>query len=119
MSQRREPIALSGPHGDRAPLFSALGDGTRLRLIGTLSHGGARSITELAGDSELTRQAITKHLRILEDVGLVNAERRGREVRFSLMPKPIDEARKYLDLVSKRWDGALSRLKAFVEADGP
>jgi DNA-binding transcriptional ArsR family regulator len=101
----------------RAPLFAALGDSTRLELIGRLSLGRPSSISALTEGSRLTRQAITKHLRILEEVGLVRGERRGRETRFHFVPRPIDEARRFLDHVTRQWDGALGRLKAFVEAD--
>jgi DNA-binding transcriptional ArsR family regulator len=116
MSRRRDLAAVPGRLLARAPLFSALGDSTRLRLIGNLSGGEPRSISELAEGSDLTRQAITKHLRILQDVGLVHGERHGRETRFELTPEPISEAVKYLDLVSRRWDEALARLKSLVEA---
>jgi DNA-binding transcriptional ArsR family regulator len=115
MSRRRDLAPVPGQLLARAPLFSALGDGTRLRLIGNLGGGQPRSISELAEGSDLTRQAITKHLRVLEDVGLVHGERRGREIRFELKPEPISEAVKYLDLVSRRWDEALARLKSLVE----
>jgi DNA-binding transcriptional ArsR family regulator len=117
MSRKRKAGGLAGGFPANAPLFSALGDRTRLQLIGHLSLGQARSISELAAGSDLTRQAITKHLRILEEVGLVQAERRGREIRFTFLPQPMDEARRYLELVSRRWDQALARLKALVEAD--
>jgi DNA-binding transcriptional ArsR family regulator len=117
MSRRRDLSALAGMDRAGAPLFAALGDGTRLRLIGNLSRGQARSISDLAEGSSLTRQAITKHLRILENVGIVHGERRGREILFEYRPKPIDDAMRYLDLVSKQWDGALARLKALVEKD--
>jgi DNA-binding transcriptional ArsR family regulator len=117
MSRRRDISAVPGQLLARAPLFSALGDGTRLRLIGNLSGGEPRSISELAEGSELTRQAITKHLRILEGVGLVHGERRGREILFEFKPKPISEAIKYLDHVSRQWDEALGRLKKLVESD--
>ena len=117
MSRRLRAGALPGSSQATAPLFSALGDGTRLQLIGRLSRGQARSISDLAEGSDLTRQAITKHLRILEGVGLVRGERRGREILFTFLPKPMDEARRYLEIVSRQWDQALARLKAFVEAD--
>src|ERR1700733_9040048 len=113
MSRRRDPDVAG------APLFAALGDSTRLELIGRLSLGQPRSISGLTEGSRLTRQAITKHLRILEDVGLVRAERGGREIHFHFVPQPIAEARRFLDRVSSQWDGALGRLKAFVEADQP
>jgi DNA-binding transcriptional ArsR family regulator len=117
MSQRRDFQRLLDAQLDRAPLFSALGDGTRLRLIGRLSLGRPQSISELAGGTDLTRQAVTKHLRILEGVGLVHGARRGRETLFEFKPKPISEAMKYLDHVSRQWDEALARLKSLVEGE--
>jgi DNA-binding transcriptional ArsR family regulator len=99
----------------RALVFAALGDETRLLLVARLSGGQPHSISELAHGSRLTRQAITKHLRVLENVGIVHGVRTGRENRFALDLQPMQEARKYLDLVSEQWDQALSRLKSFVE----
>jgi DNA-binding transcriptional ArsR family regulator len=99
-----------------ASVFAALGDETRLRLVGRLSGGAALSISELSGGSRLTRQAITKHLRVLENAGLVEGTRRGREMRFRFTPGPVGEARDYLDAVSSQWERALTRLKSFVEA---
>ena len=99
----------------RAPVFAALGDKTRLALLARLSDGRPHSITQLSRGSRLTRQAITKHLRVLESAGVVHSERAGRESRFELDPKPIADIREYLDLVSKQWDQTLSRLKSFVE----
>lgn len=98
-----------------APIFSALGDQTRLLLLGKLSSGRPHSISQLARGSKLTRQAITKHLRTMESAGIVHGVRKGRETLFELNPKPIDEIRKYLDSVSTQWDQALARLKALVE----
>jgi len=98
-----------------APIFAALGDETRLLLVAKLIGGRPHSISELTEGAKLTRQAITKHLRVLESAGIVHGIHRGRETRFELDPEPIDEIRKYLDLVSRQWDEALSRLKAFVE----
>lgn len=98
-----------------AIVFAALGDETRLSLVTKLSGGQARSIAQLTEGSKLTRQAITKHLRVLESVEIVRSVRSGRENLFELHPQPIQEATKYLDLVSKQWDAALSRLKSFVE----
>jgi DNA-binding transcriptional ArsR family regulator len=97
------------------PVFAALGDETRLAIVATLSDGAARSISNLSADSALTRQAITKHLRVLEGAGLVTSSRKGRESRFALRPAAIDEARTFLDAVSRQWDDALERLRAFVE----
>jgi DNA-binding transcriptional ArsR family regulator len=103
------------PAHDPAPLFAALGDRTRLSLLTKLSDGQTRSIAGLAGDTALTRQAITKHLHVLENAGLVISTRVGRESHYVFRPEPIDEIRAYLDQVSKQWDHALSRLQAFVE----
>jgi DNA-binding transcriptional ArsR family regulator len=100
---------------DPASVFAALGDRTRLALVSRLSEGRPRSITQLTTGSRLTRQAVTKHLRMLEGAGLVRHERVGREQRFHLVPQPIDLARAYLDGLSAQWDEALQRLKAFVE----
>ncbi len=100
----------------RASVFAALGDTTRLSVLGRLTTGEPQSITRLTQGSRLTRQAVTKHLRVLEGAGVVRSVRVGRESRFTLEPKPIDEARAYLDLVSRQWDDALARLKAFVES---
>ncbi|WP_084691243.1 ArsR/SmtB family transcription factor [Sphingomonas sp. SRS2] len=101
--------------GDPAPIFAALGDRTRLSLLMTLSDGATRSITMLSADTSLTRQAVTKHLRVLQEAGLVESIRQGRESRFACRPVPLDEARAYLDRVARQWDDALGRLKDFVE----
>ena len=98
-----------------AAVFAALGDGTRLLLIAKLSGGRPHSISQLTEGSRLTRQAITKHLRVLESAGIVHGVRMGRESRFKFNPKPIEEIREYLELVSEQWDRTLARLKAFVE----
>jgi DNA-binding transcriptional ArsR family regulator len=99
----------------RAPVFAALGDETRLLLVAKLCSGQPYSISQLTQGSKLTRQAITKHLRVLERVGIVHSIRSGRESRFQFDPQPIEGMREYLDLVSRQWDQALSRLKSFVE----
>jgi DNA-binding transcriptional ArsR family regulator len=111
---------MSSPEPQRensnpAPVFAALGDATRLELVGRLTDGQARSIAQLTGGLSLTRQAVTKHLRVLEQAGIVRSSRSGRESRFSYVPSPIEHARSYLDGVSGQWDDALSRLKSFVE----
>jgi DNA-binding transcriptional ArsR family regulator len=98
-----------------ALLFAALGDKTRLALVTKLGAGQPSSIAELTSGSRLTRQAITKHLRVLQRAGLVHSAREGRESRFELDPHPIVEMQDYLNLVSKHWDEALARLKLFVE----
>ena len=98
-----------------APVFAALGDETRLALVAKLGTRRRYSIAELTEGSRLTRQAITKHLRVLEGAGIVRSMHRGRESLFELDPEPIEEITKYLGLVSAQWDQALTRLKAFVE----
>ena len=98
-----------------AHLFAALGDETRLRLVSRLCDGGPMSITRLTGGSNVTRQAITKHLRVMEGSGLVRSMRRGRESVWRLDQRRLADARRYLDMISKQWDGALLRLREFVE----
>jgi DNA-binding transcriptional ArsR family regulator len=101
---------------DPAPVFAALGDPTRLSLLRKLSDGGTQSIARLSVDTRLTRQAVTKHLHVLEKAGLVGSVRVGRESQYAYRPEPVAEARSYLDTVSARWDEALGRLKALVES---
>ena len=115
--RRREP----------ARVFAALGDETRLALVAKLCGGESQSISELtdfvaergagskAAGRKLTRQAVTKHLRVLERVGLVRCAHAGREARFEFDPGPVGEMREYLEFVSAKWDEALGRLKMFVE----
>jgi len=100
----------------RASVFAALGDATRLSVLAKLVHGERLSITRLTEGTKLTRQAVTKHLRVLADAGVVRSVRSGRESHYELAPKPIDEVRRYLDQVSRQWDDALARLKAHVES---
>ncbi|MBA3477924.1 MAG: helix-turn-helix transcriptional regulator [Lautropia sp.] len=100
-----------------ASVFAALGDPTRLELVARLSDGQTRSITQLTGGLGQTRQGITKHLRVLEQAGLVRSIRIGRESQFAFSPDPITRARSYLDTVSMQWDDALGRLQRFVEAE--
>jgi DNA-binding transcriptional ArsR family regulator len=98
-----------------AAICAALGDETRLALLSTLAGGETRSIAQLTGGSRLTRQAITKHLRVLEDAGLVRSARSGRQTLFSFEPAPLQELRSYLERVSAQWDVVLGRLKTLVE----
>ena len=98
-----------------APVFAALGDETRLKLIARLSGGESRSISQLTEGLKLTRQAISKHLRVLEGAGIVHGVRAGRESLFEFDPAPLQQAKSYLEVVSEEWDQALGRLKSFVE----
>jgi DNA-binding transcriptional ArsR family regulator len=97
-----------------APLFAALGDETRLALVSRLA-GGPLSITRLTDGTGITRQAVTKHLTVLAGAGLVRDERHGRERIWQLDAAQFETARRYLDLVSQRWDDALNRLRRYVE----
>ena len=112
----RQSHSRSGPR-PRAPahVFAALGDETRLLLVRKLSSGGPHSISQLTRGSRLTRQAITKHLRVLENAKIVRSVRSGRQNLFEFNPESAQELKRYLDFVSARWDEALSRLKSFVE----
>lgn len=108
---------LSKRHSSKniAPLFAALGEETRLRLVIKLGDDGPTPIIGLAAGAGITRQAITKHLRVLEEAGLVRNHRRGRESVWQLEPKRLEYARGYLELISKQWDDALGRLRKLVE----
>lgn len=113
MSQAR---GLATAHvRDAAPLFAALGDETRLRLLLRLANGGPESIAHLSERASVSRQAITKHLDVLAKAGLVRGNRRGREHIWALEPKRLADARVVLEQISQHWDDALDRLKAFVE----
>ena len=96
-------------------MFAALGDETRLALLARLSGAGPWSIVRLTAGSEVTRQAVTKHLHVLAGAGLVRDVRRGRERIWELEPGKLAEARRTLDEISKRWDESLDRLKQLVE----
>lgn len=96
-------------------VFFALGDGTRLAVVKRLVAAGALSATALSDGAEVTRQAIVKHLRVLEGAGLVTHDRRGREVLYALEARRLDEARAFLEAASARWDRAIERLRRLVE----
>lgn len=98
-----------------APLFAALGDETRLALVVRLCTEGPGSIAKLSERAHVTRQAITKHLSVLEEAGLVRSERRGRESVWAFEPKRLDEAHLFLERISTGWDDALERLRQHVE----
>jgi DNA-binding transcriptional ArsR family regulator len=100
---------------ESAPIFAALGDETRLRLVSRLCDDGPMSIASLTRGATVTRQAITKHLRVMEDAGLVRSTRHGRESFWRLDPGRLEELRHNLALISKQWDDALGRLRKFVE----
>lgn len=98
-----------------APLFAALGDGTRLTLLSRLCDGQPQSIAQLTHGTGLSRQGVSKHLAILEKARVVKSERVGRESRFSVRSVTLTEAMQYLDRASHQWDDAIGRLRRFVE----
>jgi DNA-binding transcriptional ArsR family regulator len=108
--------ARGGALADSAALFAALGDETRLGLVARLCGGGPQSIVRLTAGSAVTRQAVTKHLRVLAGAGLVRSERRGRERRWMLAPEQLELARRYLDLMSEQWARRLEALEAHLDA---
>jgi DNA-binding transcriptional ArsR family regulator len=111
----RDRFAGPGQLRRYAPVFAALGAEQRLTLLSRLSDAHPRSISQLSEGSTITRQGITKHLRVLEKAGLVRAETVGRECLYEFKPKAMEEAHGYLARVSSQWDQALARLKTFVE----
>jgi DNA-binding transcriptional ArsR family regulator len=108
--------ARGGTLADSVPIFAALGDETRLGLVARLCAGGPQSIVRLTAGSAVTRQAVTKHLRVLAEAGLVQSERRGRERRWGLAPEQLEVARRYLDLMSKQWSRHLGALERHLDA---
>ena len=115
MSKRHNSGSGAGPKSS-APLFAALGDTTRLRLVTRLCNTGPMSIASLTAGSKVTRQAITKHLRMMEEAGLLLSTRQGRESIWELDQQRIQEARRYLKMISRQWDDAIDRLKDLVES---
>ena len=99
-----------------APVFAALSDETRLYVVAQLCANGPSSITRLTEGSDVTRQAVTKHLQVLMLAGLVRRHRVGRATRWELEPERLQAARRSLDAISAQWDDALGRLRTFVEA---
>jgi DNA-binding transcriptional ArsR family regulator len=100
---------------DAAPLFAALGDATRLGLLLSLCSGGPLSVTRLSSKFPVSRQAITKHLDVLAEAGLVCSRRQGRERIWAFEPRRLEDAHQILERLSRQWDDALSRLKAHLE----
>jgi len=105
----------SRPFSDVAPLFTALGDETRLYLVSRLCQEGPLSIARLTEGTRLTRQAVTKHLRVLSQAGLAGGARVGREQRWAIRRERLTEVRRLLAQIASQWDAALARLRAFVE----
>jgi DNA-binding transcriptional ArsR family regulator len=112
MSPASVPVAVVR---DAAPLFAALGDETRLRLVARLSASGPESIARLAAHADVTRQAVTKHLEVLAAAGVVSGRRQGRERTWTLQPRRLEDAHAFLSRISREWDNALGRLARMVE----
>ena len=113
MSPRLSARAVKA--ADAGPVFTALADATRLRIVARLSDEGPLSIARLSDGAGVTRQAVTKHLQALGEAGIVRDTRIGRERIFELEPKRLEKARRYLEQVAASWDATIGRLKAFVE----
>ena len=119
MPQRAERQATARSATDLPLVFSALGDKTRLQLVALLCAGGALSIAQLTAHTELTRQAVTKHLQMLADAGVVRDLKIGRERLWQFEPDVLDEARQSLEAIGQQWERALGRLKARLETPFP
>jgi len=117
MSPRPKAGFRAKPLPVYAPIFAALGDEMRLRLIAALCVGGAMSITQLTSGTDISRQAITKHLGVLAAAGLVRGVKIGRERLWEFEPAQLDEARRSLELIGRQWDHALAKLKLAVESN--
>jgi DNA-binding transcriptional ArsR family regulator len=92
-------------------VFSALSDPSRRRLLETLAGRESASLSELAGQLPVTRQAVSKHLAALGEAGLVDATRVGRETRYRLTPEPLGDALEWMERIGDRWDRRLARLR--------
>src|SRR5437763_11336944 len=99
------------------PIFAALGEAIRLSMIAQLSSEGPLPTIQLKQRTDISRQAVTKHLRILEDAGLVRSDRVGRDRLWRVDTRHLVEVRKYLDQISAQWDQRLERLRTLVEID--
>jgi DNA-binding transcriptional ArsR family regulator len=109
---------LAGEGARLAPIFAALGDPIRLKLVMALCAGGAFSIAQLTAGTDISRQGVTKHLQVLAEAGLVADVKQGRERYWQLQPGAIDEARRTLEVIGRQWEARLGRLKTLVET-GP
>jgi DNA-binding transcriptional ArsR family regulator len=115
MSLRIKKSSKPAPLERSVPVFAALGDETRVKLIAVLCVGGAMSITQLTAGTDVTRQAVTKHLAVLAGAGLVTDAKVGRERLWEFEPNQLDQARRSLEMIAAQWDSALERLRLMVE----
>jgi DNA-binding transcriptional ArsR family regulator len=102
---------------NEAPIFVALADPMRRQLLVNLAENSPKTATQLAQEYPITRQAILKHLQILEEAGLVAVHQQGREKRYSLTPEPLSELDQWIKALSTKWDERLLRLKTLLEND--
>jgi DNA-binding transcriptional ArsR family regulator len=109
------PRAAAAKLSDAAPVFTALGDETRLRIVGRLCREGPLSISRLTDGSSMSRQAVTKHLRVLSEAGVARSRRSGRERIWEVESRRLADVRQYLGEISEQWDEALARLQRLVE----
>lgn len=103
--------------GEISAVFSALGDPTRLQVVARLAAEGPLTVSALADGAVISRQAISKHLRVLDEAGIIRGHRDGRSRVWELDPDRLDEARRAVEVISRRWDESLRRLQLLVEAD--
>lgn len=103
------------PRAEPAAIFAALGEPTRIRLVDRLGDGVPRSIASLVDGVSISRQALTKHLRVLERAGLATATRDGRETLYRIDPAGLLAAEAWIGDISRQWDSAIDRLKRHVE----
>ena len=116
--ERTAALPTLGQSGEAvASIFSALGDPTRLKLVAVLCAGGAFSIAQLTANTDITRQAVTKHLQVLADAGVVRDMKAGRERLWQLDPAQIEEAKRTLEAIGRQWAIALGKLKSFLELE--
>ena len=105
------------PQDPVGPIFSALADANRRHVVEVLAERGTATATELAGELPVTRQAVSKHLAALDDAGLVEGTRAGREVRYRLTPGPLADAVSWLERVGEEWDDRLAALRRHVSQE--
>jgi DNA-binding transcriptional ArsR family regulator len=118
MTGSHTPIKIASLRSS-APVFAALGDETRLRLVAALCDGQPRSIAQLTAGTPISRQAVTKHLQVLSKAGLVRGMKAGRERLWAFEAARLEKARHSLGLIAEQWDQALNRLKRMVENEPP
>jgi DNA-binding transcriptional ArsR family regulator len=108
------PVAREFIPATAAPLFAALGDSTRLALLGRMRDGRTHTLVQLTEGTGLSRQGVSKHLRVLAEAGMVNCRRHGRESHYSFRPAGLAQAQRALQRAAQQWDAQAERLQAFL-----